>query len=215
MICQYQVKNFEEINLPPKSRRKTALKKTGFNLFMLSSEDVYIDLLTDSGTSAQSDRQIAASALYDCRYAGSKSWEKMESAVKNIFGYSYVLPCHQGRGAENVFNRAMLTAGQLVLGNYHFDTTRAHIEDKGGIGMDLPTNELFDLEKFHPFKGNLDVVSAEKIISKNRKNIAYILLTVTCNSGGGQPVSMENIKKTSLLAKKKRPSLVFGRGPNI
>jgi tryptophanase len=177
------------------------LKKAGYNLFSIGSKDIYIDLLTDSGTSAQSDRQIAASFLYDCRYAGSNSFTRMKRSIQDIFGFPFVLPCHQGRGAENVFNRAMVKPGQIVLGNYHFDTTRAHIEDKGGIAIDCPIDELYNTQSDHPFKGNLDTKKAEGILKENPGNVAYILLTVTCNSGGGQPVSMSNIHETMMLAR--------------
>jgi len=201
MKCGFQTKTVEMIRLASKKKRIASLKKAGYNLFSLDSADVYIDLLTDSGTCAQFDTQRAAAELYDCRYAGSKSFTRLQKSVHSIFGFRHLLPCHQGRAAEHVLNKGILSPGNIVIGNYHFDTTRAHIEDKGGIAVDCPIAELYDTASRHPFKGNLDLEKTEELLVRHKGNIAYILITVTCNSGGGQPVSLGNIVSAAALAR--------------
>lgn len=200
----YRIKMVEAIRKISKEERLQALQEAGYNPFALKAEDVYIDLLTDSGTGAMSDRQWSAMLLGDESYAGSKSFYKVKAAVKDIFNYDYVIPTHQGRGAEQVlFPHLIHHKGQYVLGNMHFDTTMAWIEINGGVPVNLVIEAAFDTQTEHPFKGNFDLERLEKfIVDKGADNIAFILATVTCNSAGGQPVSMENICGVKKIADK-------------
>jgi len=177
----YRIKMVESIRMISPEERLIKLQEAGYNPFLLKSEDVYIDLLTDSGTGAMSDRQWSALMLGDESYAGSKSFYKVKDAVQDIFGYDYVLPTHQGRGAEQVlFPHLKHHNGQFVLGNMHFDTTMAHIEMNGMIPVNLVIEEAFDTQKEHPFKGNFDLEKLENfILEKGAENIAFIIATVT------------------------------------
>lgn len=207
----YKIKMVEAISMISKEERIQALIEAGYNPFSLKSKDVYIDLLTDSGTGAMSDCQWSALMLGDESYAGSKSFFKVKDAIKDIFDYNYVIPTHQGRGAEQVlFPHLIKHKGQLVLGNMHFDTTMAHISLNGGVPVNLVIDEAFDTQKEHPFKGNFDLEKLEsKIEEKGKENIAFIIATITCNSAGGQPVSMENVRGVKRIADKYSLKLVF------
>lgn len=197
----YKIKMVEPIRLIPRAEREQALNNAGYNPFMLKAEDVYIDLLTDSGTGAMSDRQWSALMMGDESYAGSRSFYRLKDAVKDIFDYDYVIPTHQGRGAEQVLFPHLIKKGQYVLGNMHFDTTMAHIELNGGIPVNLVVKEAFDTALDVPFKGNVDLAQMQTFIEEHgREQIAFILVTVTCNSAGGQPVSLENIRAVRRLA---------------
>lgn len=200
----YRIKMVESMRMISREERLIKLQEAGYNPFLLRAEDVYIDLLTDSGTGAMSDKQWSALMLGDESYAGSKSFFKVKDAVKGIFGYDYVIPTHQGRGAEQVlFPNLKKHNGQFVLGNMHFDTTMAHIEMNGMVAVDLVIEDAFDTQKEHPFKGNFDLERLENfIIEKGPENIAFIIVTVTCNSSGGQPVSMENFRGVRKIADK-------------
>lgn len=200
----YRIKMVEPMHMITREERIRALEKAGYNPFSLKSEDVYIDVLTDSGTGAMSDRQWSALMLGDEAYAGSKSFYKVKDAVKDIFNYEYTIPTHQGRGAEQVlFPHLIKHKGQYVLGNMHFDTTMAHIELNGGVPVELVISDAFDTQKEHPFKGNFDIARMEKFIQeKGKEEIAFIIITITCNSAGGQPVSMENIRAVRQIADK-------------
>jgi len=200
----YRIKMVETIKLIPREERIKKLHEAGYNPFALRSEDVYIDLLTDSGTGAMSDKQWAAMMLGDEAYAGSKSFYKVLAAVQDIFGYKYAIPTHQGRGAEQVLFPALIKKpGQYVLGNMHFDTTMAHIELNGAIPANFVIDEAFNTELEHPFKGNFDLERMEAFIEeKGVENIAFIIITVTCNSAGGQPVSLENMRGVRKIADK-------------
>ena len=200
----FRIKMVEPLRMISREERIERLKEAGYNPFLIKAEDVYIDLLTDSGTGAMSDQQWSALMLGDEAYAGSKSFYKVKSAVKDIFNYDYVIPTHQGRGAEQVlFPHLMGHKGQYVLGNMHFDTTMAHIELNGMIPVNLVIEDAFDTQKEHPFKGNFDLDKLENfILEKGVENIAFIIVTVTCNSAGGQPVSMENVRGVKKIADK-------------
>ncbi len=199
----FRIKMVEPIRMITREERIQKLQEAGYNPFLLKSEDVYIDLLTDSGTGAMSDKQWSAMMLGDEAYAGSKSYYKVKDAVKDIFDYHYVIPTHQGRGAEQVLFPHLGKKGQYVLGNMHFDTTMAHIELNGMIPVNLVIEDAFDTQKEHPFKGNFDLAKLESfILDKGVENIAFIIVTITCNSAGGQPVSMENVKGVKKIADK-------------
>lgn len=200
----YRIKMVEPIKVTTKEQRIEYLKKAGYNPFSLRSEDVYIDLLTDSGTGAMSQYQWAALMRGDEAYAGSRSFYKFEKVVKEITGYEYIIPAHQGRGAEQVVLPQLVTNDNMYfISNMHFDTTRAHVEIAGARAIDCVIEEAFDTETYHPFKGNFDTKKLEEIIlEKGKENIAGIIMTVTNNSAGGQPVSMENMYIVKEIANK-------------
>lgn len=203
MILPFKIKSIEPIRLLPAAERRKKLEVAGWNLFNLASEDVYIDLLTDSGTGAMSQEQWAALMRGDEAYAGSKSFERMKRSIREIMGFPYVIPTHQGRGAEQVLDALLVKPGMAVPGNTHFDTTRAHIEFQKGIAVDCTVDAMFEIRSEEPFGGNIDVEKLERAIREyGKERISYILLTITCNSGGGQPVSMMNIKAVSEIARR-------------
>lgn len=191
----YRIKMVEPIFETTREERIELLKNAGYNPFSLKSEDVYIDLLTDSGTGAMSQEQWAAMMTADEAYAGSKSFYKLESVVKHITGYKYFIPAHQGRGAEQiVLPQLVKHKGMYFISNIHFDTTRAHVELAGARALDCVIDACFDIALEHPFKGNFDLKRLEHIIlEKGKENIAGIIMTITNNSAGGQPVSFENM----------------------
>ncbi|AKL96705.1 tryptophanase TnaA [Clostridium aceticum] len=207
----YKIKMVEPIKLIPKEERERKIQEVGYNQFALRAEDIYIDLLTDSGTGAMSDWQWAGLMLGDESYAGSRNYYHLEKSVQDIIGYQYFVPTHQGRGAENVLFPILIEEkGQYVLSNMHFDTTKAHVELKGGRAVNFVTKEAFDTEKEHSFKGNFDLEELQDFIEeKGVKNCAFIIITVTCNSVGGQPVSMENIRGVKKIADQYGLKVVF------
>jgi tyrosine phenol-lyase len=191
----WRIKVVEPLAVVPPERRRAAMLQAGYNTFLLRSEDVYIDLLTDSGTNAMSDRQWSAMLLGDEAYAGSRSFYRLERAVQDYYGYRYVVPTHQGRGAEHLLNRVAVKPGQYVAGNMYFTTTRAHQELAGGIFRDVIIEAAHDPSAEHPFKGNVDLEKLGKLVEEvGASNIAYMSLAATVNMAGGQPVSMENAK---------------------
>jgi tryptophanase len=198
----YRIKMVESLRMISREERVEALQEAGYNPFALKAEDVYIDLLTDSGTGAMSDQQWSALMVGDESYAGSKSFYKVKKAVKDIFDYDYVIPTHQGRGAEQVlFPHLIKHKGQYVVGNMHFDTTMAWIQLNGAVPVNLVIDDAFDTDTAHPFKGNFDLERLESFIKeKGAENIAFIIITITCNSAGGQPVSMENVRGVRRIA---------------
>ncbi len=209
----YRIKMVEPIKETTRKEREMLLKNVGYNPFSLRSEDVYIDLLTDSGTGAMSQEQWGAMMVGDEAYAGSRSFFKLESAVKNITGYQYFMPVHQGRGAEQVFLPQLVTKkGMYYISNIHFDTTRAHVELAGARAIDCVIEACFDIDLNHPFKGNFDLIQLEKlIVNKGKENIAGIIMTITNNSAGGQPVSMENLREVKKIANKYHiPTIIDG-----
>ena len=200
----YRIKMVEPIKVTTKEERIEYLKKAGYNPFSLRSEDVYIDLLTDSGTGAMSHFQWAALMMGDEAYAGSRSFYKLEKVAKEITGFKYIIPAHQGRGAEQVvLPQLVKKPGMYFISNMHFDTTRAHVELAGGRAVDCPISEAMDTTTYHPFKGNFDLEVLEEIIlDKGKENISGIIMTITNNSAGGQPVSMENMHQVKKIADK-------------
>lgn len=203
MAEPYKIKMVESIRLIPKEERIKKIKEVGYNQFALKSEDVFIDLLSDSGTGAMSDHQWSGLMLGDEAYAGSRNFYNLKETVEEIIGYKYLVPTHQGRGAENILFPLLIKPGQHVLGNMHFDTTKAHIELKGGRATNLVIEEAYDTQLEHPFKGNFDVEKLEAFIQeKGVESCAFILITITCNSAGGQPVSMANIKAVKSIGDK-------------
>ena len=191
----WKIKMVEPIHLINREERSAALKEAGYNSFLLPSKDVYIDLLTDSGTSAMSDRQWAGMMMGDEAYAGSRNFYNLENAVQTYYGYKHLVPTHQGRGAEHLISQVCITEGQIVPGNMYFTTTRLHQELAGGKFVDVIIDEAHDPTNLHPFKGNVDIGKLESLIKKvGVEKIAYISLAGTVNMAGGQPVSMENVK---------------------
>ncbi|MBT8394309.1 MAG: tryptophanase [Bacteroidia bacterium] len=205
----YKVKMVESIKRSTKEQREEWIKKAHYNLFNLSSDKVFIDLLTDSGTGAMSDKQWSAMMSGDESYAGSTSYLQLKKVVKKITGYKYFLPTHQGRAAENVLFSVMVKKGNIIPGNSHFDTTKGHIEFRKATTVDCSIDEAFNTIDQHPFKGNIDVETLKNIFDKNPENIPFVVFTITCNTSGGQPVSMENIKAVSKLCKSYGIPLIF------
>jgi tryptophanase len=194
----FRIKMVETIHLISPDARRKAISKTGYNLFSLRAEDIFIDLLTDSGTGAMSDKQWAAIMQGDESYAGARSYFTLADAVNDIFGFSYFVPTHQGRAAENILSAVLVTPGKSIPSNMHFDTTEANICARGGKPVNLLIDEGFDTQSKYPFKGNLDVQKLESFIQQtDPKNIPFGMITITNNAGGGQPVSLENIKQVS------------------
>ncbi len=187
----WKIKMVEPLRITTAAERERALADAGYNTFLLRSEDVYIDLLTDSGTNAMSDRQWAGLMLGDEAYAGSRSFYELERTVRDVYGYCHVLPTHQGRGAEHLISRVAIRPGQFVPGNMYFTTTRAHQELAGGIFEDVIIDAAHDPQDEHPFKGDIDISKLERLIAREgAENIAYVSLAGTVNMAGGQPVSM-------------------------
>ena len=206
----YKIKVVEQLYRSTQKERAQWLKDANYNLFNLKSEQVFIDCLTDSGTGAMSDEQWAEMMRGDESYAGSRSFVKLKETVKRITGFSYFLPTHQGRAAENVLFSALVKEGDIVPGNSHFDTTKGHIEFRKAHAVDCTIDEAFDTAILHPFKGNVNLEKLEKVFKENPKEkIPFTVLTITCNSAGGQPVSMENAKGVSNLCKKYDIPLFF------
>ena len=200
----YKIKMVEPIKLISREERVKSLKEAGFNPFSLKAADVFIDLLTDSGTGAMSDRQWAGIMMGDESYAGSRSFYRLEEVAMRMTGHKYIIPTHQGRGAEQVvFPIIIKNPGDYVISNMHFDTTKAHVELAGGRALNVIDKKAFDTLTYDPFKGDFDLVELEKVINdKGREHIAAIVLTITCNSAGGQPVSMKNMKAVKAIADK-------------
>lgn len=199
----FKIKSVEPVKMISKEERIKAIKEAGYNTFNLKSEDVYIDLLTDSGTNAMSDKQWAGLMIGDEAYAGSRNWLYLEETVKEIFGFKHVVPTHQGRGAENLLSHIAIKPGQYVAGNMYFTTTRFHQEANGGIFVDIIKDVAHDAAANVPFKGDIDLEKLETLIKeKGAENIAYVCLAVTVNLAGGQPVSMKNMREVHEMCSK-------------
>ena len=199
----FRIKSVEPVKMIDRQAREEVVKKAGYNTFLIDSEDVYIDLLTDSGTNAMSDRQWAGMMVGDEAYAGSRSFYRLKETVQKLFGFKHMIPTHQGRGAENILSTIAIKAGQFVPGNMYFTTTRYHQEANGGNFIDIVIDEAHDTQIDLPFKGNIDLNKLQSLIDKEgAENIAYVCLAVTVNLAGGQPVSMENMRDVKKLCDK-------------
>jgi tyrosine phenol-lyase len=202
IIEPHRVKMVEPIRLTDRAERERLIEEAHYNLFLLHADDVIIDLLTDSGTSAMSSEAWGAMMRGDESYAGARSWYRFRDTVKDIFGFEQVVPTHQGRAAERILFSVMVQPGSIVPNNTHFDTTRANIEFCGGKAIDLPCPEAADFQSDAPFKGNMDTAALENLVAEHgAENIPLIMVTITNNSGGGQPVSMANIREISRIAR--------------
>lgn len=206
----FKIKVVEPIKHTTREERERLLRESGYNLFHVPADSVYVDLLTDSGTSAMSDNQWAGMMLGDESYAGSKNFFHFEQVVRSIFGYRCVIPTHQGRMAENLLFSTVVKPGMVVPNNIHFDTTRANVEHQRAEALDLVIKEAYDPQCELPFKGNMDLAKLEATINRvGRERIPLVLITITNNSGGGQPVSMDNIRQARALLTRYRIPLFF------
>ncbi|MBK6505891.1 MAG: tyrosine phenol-lyase [Ignavibacteria bacterium] len=199
----FKIKMVELLKMTTPAQRKKTIEEAGFNTFLLKSRDVYIDLLTDSGTNAMSDRQWAGLMMGDEAYAGSENFYHLEATVRKYYGYKYVVPTHQGRGAENLLSRITIKPGDVVPGNMYFTTTRLHQELAGGTFYDVIIDEAHDPASLHPFKGDIDIAKLEALVKKfGAKKIPYICVATTVNMAGGQPISMKNLKEVRKFTSK-------------
>ncbi|MBN1968758.1 MAG: tryptophanase [Candidatus Delongbacteria bacterium] len=206
----YKIKTVEMLKRTTREERIEAIKAAKYNLFNLKSDDVFIDLLTDSGTGAMSDMQWAEIMIGDESYAGARSFRKMKETINELTGFEHVLPTHQGRAAENVLFSATVKEGDVVPGNSHFDTTKGHIEFRKAKAIDCTIDEAFNTTLIHPFKGNLDLAKLEKVYKEYPVDkIPMCIITVTCNTSGGQPVSMQNIREVSELSRRYGVRVIF------
>ncbi len=202
IIEPFKIKSVEPIYMTTEAEREERIKAAHYNPFLLHSRDVIIDMLTDSGTSAMSAQQWAGIMVGDESYAGASSWERLEYEIQDLTGFPYVLPTHQGRAAERILYGYLGGEGKLFISNTHFDTTRANIEFSGANAIDIPTPLAKDHDSEYHFKGNMDLAALEQTIASTKDQIAAVILTVTNNSGGGQPVSMSNAKEVAAICKK-------------
>ncbi|KCZ71077.1 tryptophanase [Candidatus Methanoperedens nitroreducens] len=207
----FKIKMVERVKLPDQEQRTEAIKKACYNTFLLNSEDIYIDLLTDSGTSAMSDNQWAGLMLGDEAYAGSRNFYNLEQSIQEVLGYRYVIPTHQGRGAEHIISRVLIKPGKnIVPRNMYFTTSKAHVELLGGEMPDVIIDQAHDPENEHPFKGNIDLDKLERVIKeKGTERIAYVNVEMNVNMAGGQPVSMENLRGVRELCNSYNLKVVF------
>lgn len=205
----WKIKMIEPIHKSTRDEREQWLKNAKYNMFKLRSEQVYIDLITDSGTGAMSDRQWAGMMVGDESYAGASSYYKMKDMITHITGFEYVLPTHQGRAAENVLFSCLIKEGDVCPGNSHFDTTKGHIESRKAIALDCTIDEAKDTQLEIPFKGNVDIKKLEEALKKYGDRTPFIIVTITNNTAGGQPVSMQNLQETRMIANKYAKKVIF------
>ena len=205
----YKIKMVEPLRKSTREEREQWIKEADYNLFQLKSDQVYIDCLTDSGTGAMSDRQWAAMMMGDESYAGSASFFQLKETITKITGFEYVIPTHQGRAAENVLFSHLVTAGAIVPGNSHFDTTKGHIESRKAFAVDCTVDEAKNTQLEVPFKGNVDPKKLEKVLAENADLVPFIIVTVTNNTAGGQPVSMQNLREVRAVADKYGKRVIF------
>jgi len=201
IIEPFRIKSVEPIRFTSRAERTIILRKAGWNLFRIPARDILIDLLTDSGTGAMSSAQWAGIMRGDESYAGAESWYRFKQVVQRITGFEHIIPTHQGRAAERILFACLGVKGKIVISNTHFDTTRANVEYQGGRAIDLPRAEALRPEVEHPFKGNIDLERLESTLAREGDGVACVIITVTNNSGGGQPASIENLRAASCLAR--------------
>ena len=192
----------EPIRTSTREEREEWIRQAHYNLFQLPAEQVYIDLLTDSGTGAMTDRQWSAMMMGDESYAGARSFFRMRDSIRRITGFEYVIPTHQGRAAENVLFSALVKAGDVVPGNSHFDTTKGHIESRKAFAVDCTIDEAKNTQLEHPFKGNVDVAKLDKVLAENADKVPFVIVTITNNTAGGQPVSLQNLRDVRAVCDK-------------
>ena len=205
----WKIKMVEPIRKSTRPERELWMKNAHYNVFQLKSEQVYIDLITDSGTGAMSDRQWAAMMMGDESYAGASSFFNLQSTIQKLIGFEYVIPTHQGRAAENVLFSYLVHEGDIIPGNSHFDTTKGHIEGRKATALDCTIDEARNTQLELPFKGNVDIKKLENALSKHQERIPFIIVTITNNTAGGQPVSMENMRQIKELANRYRKPVLF------
>ena len=197
----YKIKMVELIRMTSREDRERAIREAGYNTFLLRSEDVYIDLLTDSGAGAMSDQQWAGLMLGDEAYAGSRNFYRLRDTVEEYYSYRYTVPTHQGRGAENILSQILVSDGQYVPGNMYFTTTRLHQELAGGTFVDVIIDEAHDPESQHPFKGNVDFAKLDALVERvGAAKIPYVCIATCVNMAGGQPISLENLRQLRKLS---------------
>ena len=205
----WKIKMVEPLRMSTREEREQWIKEADYNLFNLKSDQVYIDCLTDSGTGAMSDRQWAAMMMGDESYAGSSSFFMLKDTINRITGFEYVIPTHQGRAAENVLFSHLVTPGAIVPGNSHFDTTKGHIESRKAFAIDCTVDAAKDTQLEVPFKGNVDPAKLEKVLAENADKVPFIIVTITNNTAGGQPVSMENLRQVREIADKYGKRVIY------
>lgn len=195
----FRVRVFERLELKPVDLRLKAIRDAGWNTFLLRADDVFLDMLTDSGVNAMSDRQLAAMISAQDAYAGSRAFYELSSVVEGLLGFKYVIPVHQGRAAEHLLAKVFVREGYVVPMNYHFTTTKAHVELAGGEVVEIPVREALDRRSMYPFKGNIDVVKLEEVLRKHKGRVAFVRIEAVANLLGGQPVSMRNVREVREL----------------
>jgi tryptophanase len=205
----FKIKMVEPIYRSSRDERERWIREARYNIFNLKSRQVYIDMLSDSGTSAMSQHQWSEMMLGDESYAGATSYYKLKESIEEVFGFHHFLPVHQGRAAENVLFSVLVKKGDIVPGNAHFDTTKGHVEYRQATALDCTIQEAYDTNRMHPFKGNVDTDILKSVLEKYADSIPFIIITLTCNTTGGQPVSMENIRSVRSLADEYSVPLVF------
>ncbi|OIP00101.1 MAG: tyrosine phenol-lyase [Bacteroidetes bacterium CG2_30_33_31] len=205
----FRIKMIEPIYKSSREERLNWIQKAKYNLFNIKSNQVFVDLLTDSGTGAMSDKQWSEMMLGDESYAGASSYYKLKNAIKNIMGFDYFLPTHQGRAAENVLFSVLVKEGDIVPGNSHFDTTKGHIEFRKATAVDCTIDEAFDTTKQHPFKGNVDLNKLDDVLKSYASKVPFVIITITNNTAGGQPVDLDNIKEVYSLCQTYGKMLIF------
>jgi tyrosine phenol-lyase len=205
----FRIKVVEPLRRVSQEERERLIREAGLNIFAVPADSIYVDLLTDSGTSAMSDQQWAGMMLGDESYAGSKNFFHFEKTVRDLFGFRHVIPTHQGRVAENLLFSTILKAGDIVPNNIHFDTTRANVQHQGADAVDLVIDEGLEPTSSHPFKGNLDPAKLDRLLTEKRRQVPLVMLTVTNNSGGGQPVAMANVRAVREVCTRHRVPLIF------
>jgi tryptophanase len=206
----FRIKVVERLRRVSREERERLIREAGFNIFSVPADSIYVDLLTDSGTSAMSDNQWAGLMVGDEAYAGSRNFYRFEQTVRELFGYPIVIPTHQGRVAENLLFSTVVKRGDVVPNNTHFDTTRANVEHQGAEALDLVIEEGLDPQRDHPFKGNMDVTQLERVLAeRGRERVPLVMLTVTNNSAGGQPVSLANVRAVAAVCRRHGVPLIF------